>query len=108
MGSTCPNAHVGGAHEGFASVWYQVMFLAVDAETRAPRTSGTAIAMTCTQQSSVRPAPVPDILADQGVKKRALCSWLPGLHGNSAHNQANDIKHLSQLAWPCCARRWAA
>ena len=51
QGCTCPNAQVGGAQEGLASVWYQVMFLAVDAETRAPRTSGTAIAMTCTQQS---------------------------------------------------------
>ncbi len=30
-----------------ASVWYHVMFLAVEAETSAPSTSGTAMAMTC-------------------------------------------------------------
>ena len=34
---------------------------------------------------------------------RALRSWLRGLHGNFAHNQANDIRHLSQLACPYCA-----
>ena len=44
---TWPNAHVGGAQEGLASVWYQVMFFAVEADTRAPSTSGMAMAMTC-------------------------------------------------------------
>jgi hypothetical protein len=46
-GCTWPNNHVGGAQDGLASVWYHVRFLAVEADTSAPSTSGTAMAMTC-------------------------------------------------------------
>ena len=47
---TWPKAHVGGAQEGLASVWYQVIFFAVEADTRAPSTSGMAMAITCAEE----------------------------------------------------------